>query len=58
MRPLSARDFGILGKIEMGVGCTYTYLGRVLLGGFSFFACFFLPGILGAKRPEGWFRWI
>lgn len=50
MRPLSARDFGILGKIEMGVGCRYTYLSRVLLGDF---ACFFLSGILGRGEKTG-----
>lgn len=43
--------------MEMGVGCIY-YLSRVLLGGIFFFACFFLSGILRAKRPAGWFRWI
>lgn len=30
----------MFGKMEMGVGCTSTYLGRVLLGGIFF--CLFL----------------
>lgn len=45
MRPLSARDFGILGKMEMGVGCISTYLG---FGWCFSFACFFL-GFWGEK---------
>lgn len=52
MRPLSlsARDFGILGKMEMGVGCISTYLG---FGWCFCFACFFLPGILGGEKTGG-----
>lgn len=56
MRPLSlsAGFWYTLGKMEMGVACISTYLGRVLLGGFLFLLVSFFLGFWGRKdRRDG-----